>query len=88
MPAINLRVTGSVQGVFYRAATQEKAKELSLSGWVKNCPDGALEIFAEGSDEALTELTNWCHHGPDTAEVDGVEIKEVEEEGLKSFEIV
>jgi len=66
----------------------DKAKELNISGWVKNCPDGAVEIFAEGPDEALTELTHWCHHGPDTAEVDGVEIKEVKEEGFKSFEIV
>lgn len=88
MPAINLRVTGSVQGVFYRATTQEKAKELNLNGWVKNCPDGAVEIFAEGADDALTEFTNWCHHGPDTAEVDGVEIKEVDEQGTEGFEIV
>ncbi len=88
MPARKMKITGVVQGVFFRANTLDKAKELGLCGWVKNCPDSAVEIFAEGPDEALTELTNWCHHGPDTAEVDGVEIKEVSEQGLKDFEIV
>ena len=69
---INLIVTGKVQGVFYRASTLEMAQRLSLMGWVRNLPEGAVEIVAEGSAHALEELMRWCRHGPPEAKVDDV----------------
>ena len=70
---IELRVTGLVQGVFYRASTQDKARELGLTGWVRNAPDGSVELVAEGDAAALDALERWCHAGPPAARVDRVE---------------
>ncbi len=65
-------VTGRVQGVFYRAHTEEKALELGLAGWVRNRADGSVEIVAEGPRPAIEKLIAWCHEGPPMANVKGV----------------
>ena len=67
-----LIVKGRVQGVGYRAACCQKARELDLNGWVRNHPDGTVEVQAEGHVYALTELRLWCERGPEAAEVLGV----------------
>ncbi len=69
-------ISGRVQGVFYRASTQEKAQSLGLKGWIKNLPDGRVETVACGSEEILAKLEVWLHQGPPTAKVDRVEIKQ------------
>lgn len=66
------RVTGRVQGVGFRAATSGKARELGLSGWVGNCPDGAVELVAAGPENAMVSLRTWLNHGPSMARVDGI----------------
>jgi len=73
-----IRVTGRVQGVWYRGWTVDQARSLGLSGWVRNRRDGSVEILAEGPDDALTELVRRCHEGPPAARVERVEV-EVEE---------
>jgi acylphosphatase len=60
---------GRVQGVGYRAACWQKAKELNLCGWVRNLSDGSVEVQAEGPVHQLTELLLWCERGPSGAEV-------------------
>ena len=67
------RVRGHVQGVGFRYATQQKAQELSLHGWVRNCQDRTVEARATGSNESLNTLERWLHHGPPGAKVDQVE---------------
>jgi acylphosphatase len=69
---VNIVITGLVQGVFFRASTLEKAQGLNLSGWVKNQPDGSVEIIAEGERYALEDLVEWCRQGPPGAEVKDV----------------
>jgi len=64
-----LIVRGRVQGVGYRAACCQKARELDLSGWVRNHADGSVEVQAEGALHQLTELRLWCERGPQGAEV-------------------
>jgi len=86
MKAIHFKITGVVQGVFFRANTEDKARELGLSGWVRNAEDGSLEVHAEGSDDALDELEQWLHTGPPAAQVDKVKKEKVEPEGFDSFE--
>lgn len=66
---VHVVVHGRVQGVFYRASTQEKAIELGLTGWVKNRVDGSVELVAEGDREKVEELAEWCRVGPERAEV-------------------
>ncbi|MDS2171222.1 MULTISPECIES: acylphosphatase [unclassified Nesterenkonia] len=68
-----LRVTGRVQGVFFRASAQAEAEDLSLTGWVRNTEDGAVEIVVGGQGPAVDALIRWCHHGPKNARVDQVE---------------
>ncbi len=62
-------VYGHVQGVNFRAATRRQAYALGVTGWVRNLPDGAVEVMAEGQRSALQQLLNWLHNGPPSARV-------------------
>jgi acylphosphatase len=68
-----LQVQGRVQGVFFRASTREQAQRLGLAGWVRNLPDGSVEVLAEGEEASLRRLADWCRRGPPGAHVDEVE---------------
>lgn len=70
---VHIFVSGKVQGVWFRASTQKMAVELGLTGWVRNLYDGRVEALAEGPEEALQALIDWCHRGPDLARVVDVE---------------
>ncbi len=72
---VYITVAGRVQGVFFRANTQEVAQRLGLSGYVRNLPDGRVEVVAEGEEEALRKLVDWCHEGPPLARVERVEVR-------------
>lgn len=78
---VHVQVKGRVQGVFFRAHTQEEARRLRLTGWVRNTSDGGVEAAAEGSKETLDEFISWCHHGPSLAHVTNVEVEWEEETG-------
>lgn len=71
-------VTGVVQGVFYRANTQRKATELGVTGWVRNLPDGRVEVLAFGTEQQLIALRAWLWQGPERARVDAVECLDTE----------
>jgi acylphosphatase len=71
---VRLLIEGRVQGVFFRASAQAEARRLGLTGWVRNRPDGAVEIVAEGERKKLHDLIAWCRHGPRGAEVENVRI--------------
>ncbi len=87
---VRLEIYGRVQGVFYRASTRDKSRQLRLSGWVKNRSDGSVEAVVEGANDAVDELIQWAHEGPSNARVDRVEItddrRDVESE-FSEFEI-
>lgn len=74
MVRARVRVTGRVQGVNFRASTKAEADALGLSGWVRNCPDGAVELVAEGPEAAVQLLVSWCRRGPAWARVDELEV--------------
>ncbi len=69
---LHLQIFGHVQGVFYRASTCEEAQRLGLTGWVRNCTDGSVELIAEGPEKKLIRLREWCRHGPPAATVDRI----------------
>ncbi len=80
---------GKVQGVFFRASSKEKAEELNLLGWVKNLPNGDVQIYVEGEQEYLEAFIDWCHKGPIYAMVKEVIAEETYfEENITSFEII
>lgn len=67
-------ISGRVQGVFFRANTAEKARDLKIKGWVRNLPDGRVEAIFEGDEDKVKEMIDWCHHGPPAARVDDVQV--------------
>jgi acylphosphatase len=73
--AIRCVVAGRVQGVFYRAATAEKAASLQLDGWVKNLADGRVEVVVGGAPSAVAELAGWLWQGPPAARVEAVHLE-------------
>lgn len=74
-------VRGRVQGVAFRAYTVREARRLGLAGWVRNRPDGSVELVAEGEQLDLETLEAWCHHGPPHASVSDVETRWLEPAG-------
>ncbi len=77
-----LKIYGRVQGVFFRDSSRRKAKELNLSGWVRNEPDGIVQIVTEGEEKDLKELIKWCRAGgTEYARVDKVNIEWLEPSG-------
>ena len=81
------RVFGRVQGVFFRAWTQEQAEALGVSGWVRNRRDGSVELLASGRAEAVEALIDKVRRGPPAAQVERVEVDEAEEEAPKGFRV-
>ena len=80
-------VSGTVQGVYYRANTRDTAAELGIDGWVRNLSDGRVEAVFEGSGDAVGEMVEWCHTGSPAAEVDDVEVEYADPEGEDGFRI-
>lgn len=75
---VRLEIFGRVQGVFFRASTRKKAKNLGVYGWVRNRPDGSVEAVAEGPEEKVEALVEWAKRGPKLARVDNLEVHEEE----------
>jgi acylphosphatase len=69
-----MTVCGRVQGVFFRHTTKTRAAALGLRGWVRNLPDGRVEVLAEGSRAALELLVAFCQEGPPRARVDRLDV--------------
>lgn len=80
-------VSGTVQGVFYRASTREQANNCGVDGWVKNLDDGRVEAVFEGPEDAVGEMVEWCYEGSSRARVDDVEVSYEEPTGHDSFQI-
>jgi acylphosphatase len=88
MQAVGGRISGHVQGVSFRAAMQHQAREHGVTGWVRNCPDGTVEFFAQGDPEAMAQVLGWARRGPVSARVDDVEVNAAEPQpAVTRFEI-
>jgi len=87
MKAIHFKVSGRVQGVWFRAHTQDAATRNHLCGWVRNLRDGRVEGWAEGLDSDLEPFIAFLHRGSPHAIVDEVELEWTEPEGHTSFQI-
>jgi len=85
--AVDVRVTGLVQGVSFRYHTRAEAASLGVTGWARNERDGSVVGHFEGPDDAVDALVAWCRLGPAYAEVEGVEVDPSEVTGATSFVI-
>lgn len=82
-----ITVTGKVQGVFFRAATCDKARALGVKGYVCNRPDGSVFVVAEAAAEVLDAFQAWLHTGPPAAQVDTVTAITGTVQGYRDFTI-
>jgi acylphosphatase len=80
-------ISGQVQGVCFRDSCRRLALQHGVAGWVRNLPDGRVEAVLEGAPEEVHRLVDWVHHGPRTATVTGVALREERPEGLGGFVI-
>lgn len=74
-------IGGRVQGVGFRYFTETAAIRQELHGWVRNLPDGRVEIVAEGDADALERFEQLVRHGPPGARIDGVDVDSVTPDG-------
>lgn len=86
--ARSARISGRVQGVFFRAWSREQARSLGVAGWIRNCSDGTVQAHLEGDADSVDELIGRLHGGPPGADVDHLEVDETPVEGFVEFDIV
>lgn len=84
---IAFRVSGRVQGVFFRASTRQKAVELGVSGWVRNCADGDVEGVACGDETQLAAFRSWLADGPPMATVEKMDFEDCDDGLFDTFEV-
>lgn len=84
--AKHLAITGTVQGVGYRASFMYQARSLALSGWVRNRLDGSVEAMVSGDAQAVRAIIEWAQRGPPSAIVKNVEIDDVDDVSLTDGE--
>ena len=85
--ARHVYVRGDVQGVGFRWATQERARGLGLAGWVRNLPDGRVEVWLEGPSSELEAMLTWLRRGPPLASVSALEGHRADPEPCAGFEV-
>ncbi len=88
MISVHVRVSGRVQGVFYRAYTKAQAQELGVKGWVRNVPGGGVEAILEGERQKVGELVGLMKTGPEGSMVSGLELSELKCKGYEDFKII
>lgn len=88
MIALRVYVSGLVQGVGYRAFTRRLAQSYGLSGWVRNLPDGRVEVFLQGDRDVVWQLLKELWYGPPAGRVDRMEVlKEVPNHEERDFTV-
>ena len=87
MKAYDLRITGRVQGVAFRAWTRDEALKRGIAGWVRNEDDGSVSARAEADEAVLADFVRALHEGPGAADVRDVSQTPAEPEGQSGFEI-
>ena len=83
----HVHVTGLVQGVFFRAWTQGQARELGISGWVRNRPDGSVEAHLAGEEDDVVRMIERLRCGPSNARVEDVTVEHSVPEAGGRFEL-
>ena len=83
----HVRISGRVQGVFFRAEAADRARSLGLVGWIRNNRDGTVEAVFEGPRERVESVVRWCGHGPSGAVVEKVETRWEEPRGETGFTV-
>lgn len=87
MASKRVRITGRVQGVSFRAWTEQCATNFGLDGWVRNVGNGGVEALFSGDDELVEQMIDACREGPRAARVDAVEVIAEGEDAEPGFSV-
>ena len=88
MKAVAVHVSGTVQGVYYRASARREGERLGLRGWVTNASDGSVALHLQGEPAVVDAMLDWCRVGPPAARVSRVEVVDAEpDKALSGFEV-
>ena len=87
MKTVGITIYGKVQGVFFRASARSHALHLDLTGIAQNESDGSVYMEVEGAEENLALFIEWCHRGPERAEVERVEVTEGTVKNFTEFDV-
>jgi len=87
MRAVDVTVTGRVQGVSFRAYAEDEARRLGVTGWIRNEPDGSVAGHLEGDEETVDAMVAWLREGPRLASVERVDVRAADATGASSFEV-
>ena len=82
--AVRLLITGKVQGVWFRAWTEQEATKRGLNGWVRNRRDGSVEAVIAGPTDIVEEMVSHCHKGPPAARVAAVQVHQADQADVES----
>jgi acylphosphatase len=85
--ARHVRISGRVQGVFFRAWIREHADRLGVFGWIRNCPDGSVEGHVEGPEDRVAQVIQLLRRGPAGARVDNLEVSDATIENADWFAV-
>ncbi len=85
--AVQVRITGRVQGVAFRWEAQHQAEKLGVTGWVRNEPDGSVLAHVEGEPDLVNDMVVWLRQGPPAAVVRDCAVREAAPNGARTFEI-
>jgi acylphosphatase len=85
--AVQVRVSGRVQGVAFRWEAQHAAQKFGVTGWVRNEPDGSVVAHVEGEPDAVNDMVVWMRTGPPASRVSNVAVRDAAPTGADSFEI-
>lgn len=88
MKTVHLKISGKVQGVFFRATAKEVARLHKISGWIKNTYDDKVEALITGEKEDVEKFIAWCKRGPEKANVENVTIINTELQIFNRFEVI
>lgn len=87
MACRQFKISGRVQGVFFRVSTRDVAVPLNIKGHAVNLPDGSVEVLACGEAAALEQLEHWLHEGPPMASVESVQVSDIECQQPQRFSV-
>lgn len=88
MKTIRIKITGLVQGVFFRKYIKEEAVRLDVKGHVRNLESGEVEVVAEGSPESIETIILCCKKGAPHSEVKKIDIQEMNHIGFDDFRVL
>ncbi len=74
---VTVKVTGRVQGVWFRQSTKKCADKYNVNGWCRNNPDGSVEAVFSGEETSVNAVVKWCKSGPTIARVDSHQVKSI-----------